>query len=228
MVPQAMQRVDSAHFSWVSCVPLALVPLAILELWRARRPAPAHPRRRSLVAGLGVLAAILLVIPQFTGWAYTDYSLQSIGRHRLAFRIERNGRIFYYGRAEVAQAAQELVDYLPKIARPGDRLFVGTTDLRKTPLSEAYLYYLLPELPPATYYIEMDPGVANAKGSRLAPDLESAEFAILSRVWNAWDEPNDSRKLGSDAANEVLRRDFCKVRSFGPGAEYVLYRRCRK
>jgi hypothetical protein len=227
MLPQGLQRVDSAHFSWVSCVPFALIPLAALELARARRPEGTRLRRRSLAAGLGVLAAVILVIPQFTAWAYTDYSLQTFGRHRLAFEIEHDGRVFYYGRDGVARAANELLTFVPTITRPGDRLFVGTTDLRKTPLSEAYLYYMLPELTPATYYIEMDPGVANAKGSGLASDLASADVAILSSVWNAWDEPNDSRKLGSDAANRVLKRDFCLVRTFGEHAEYELYRRCR-
>jgi hypothetical protein len=113
---------------------------------------------------------------------------------------------------------------VPEVAQPGDRLFVGTTDLRKTPVSEAYLYYLLPEYPPATYYIEMDPGMANAKGSGLADDLKSADIAILSTVWNDWDEPNDSRLFGSDAANKVLRRDFCLVKDYG--GLYLLYKKC--
>ncbi len=41
-------------------------------------------------------------MPQFTSWAYANYVAQSAGRHRLAWRIERNGRVFYYGREEVA------------------------------------------------------------------------------------------------------------------------------
>ena len=86
------------------------------------------------------------------------------------------------------------------IATSGDRLFVGPTDLRKTPYSDAYLYYLLPEYPPGTYYIEMDPGVANADDSRMASDLARSDIAILSGVWNDWAEPNDSRKFGSTAS----------------------------
>lgn len=135
--------------------------------------------------------------------------------HRLAFPITRNGRTFYYGRPDVADAARKLLEAVPNYAKPGDKLFVGTTDLRKTPYSDAYLYYLLPEYPPGTYYIEMDPGVANAKGSRLASDLRHSQIAILSGVWNNWSEPNDSLKFGSDAANKVLARDFCQKRTFG-------------
>ena len=214
MLPQAMQRVDSAHFAWVSCVPFAFVPVAVLELLRAWRPGWSF-RRSAVLSGAGALLAMVLVIPQFTAWAYSDYVLQTFGRHRLVFPIEHDGRTFYYGRQEVADAARELLAEVNRVSQPGDRLFVGTTDLRKTPLSEAYLYYMLPDLPPSTYYIEMDPGVANAKGSGLADDLRDAQVAILSGAWNDWSEPNDSRKLGSDAANRVLVRDFCLVGQWG-------------
>jgi hypothetical protein len=214
MVPQAMQRVDSAHFAWVSCVPFALVPVAALELLRAYAPRWSF-RNTAALSGLAAILAMTLVIPQFTAWAYSDYVLQTFGRHRLVFKIEHDGRTFYYGRKEVADAARELLAEVPKVAKPGDKLFVGTTDLRKTPLSEAYLYYMLPDNPPSTYYIEMDPGVANAKGSGLAKDLADAQIAILSGAWNDWSEPNDSRKLGSDAANKVLVRDFCLVGHWG-------------
>ena len=63
---------------------------------------------------------------------------------------------------------------------------------------------MLPELDPATHYIEMDPGVANAEGSGLADDLASADIAILSSIWDDWDEPNDSRDIGSAEAERVL------------------------
>ena len=117
-------------------------------------------------------------------------------------------------------------DAAARISKPGDRLFVGPTDMRKTPYSDAYLYYMLPDLDPATYYIEMDPGVANDKNSRLADDLRSADIVILSSVWNDWDEPNDARKFGPNLPNEILERDFCLVQKFGRGGVYELYRRC--
>jgi hypothetical protein len=214
MVPQAMQRVDSAHFGWVTCVSFAFVPIAVMEVLRNHAP-KVSVRGRALLSGVGALLVLTIVLPQFTTWGYANYVAQTFDRHRIAFKIERNGRVFYYGREEVARAAQELLAEVPKVAQPGDRLFVGTTDLRKTPLSDAYLYYLLPEFPPATRYIEMDPGVANAKGSGLAKDLRSADIAILSGVWSDWREPNDSRTLGSDAPNRVLVRDFCRVGAYG-------------
>jgi hypothetical protein len=71
----------------------------------------------------------------------------------------------------------------------------------------------------------MDPGVANKEGSRLADDVADADLVILSRVWDDWDEPNDSRAVGSDAPNEELREHFCSVGVYGDGL-YELLRRC--
>jgi len=227
LLPQAIQRVDSAHFAWVSCVPIAFLPVAVNEVLRAKTPRlRATPRR--VLAGASVLVFVLAVLPYFTARTYVDFSLQSIGVHRIAYKIEHEGRIFYYGRPEAARAANELLPVADRISKPGERLFVGPTDLRKTPYSDAYLYYMLPELDPATYYIEMDPGVANASGSGLAEDLRSADIAILSSIWNDWDEPNDARKFGPNRPNEILKRDFCLVQKFGRGGVYELYRRCNK
>ena len=40
---------------------------------------------------------------------------------------------------------------------------------------------------------------------------------MLSSIRDDWEEPNDSRKFGSDAPNDVLARDFVKVGSYGNG-----------
>jgi hypothetical protein len=214
MISQGIQRVDSAHFSWVSCVSVALLPVAVFEALRLRTHGDGRFWRRTLCA-LAIPTAVVLLFPHFTGWSYADFVAQTFGQHRLAFEISRNGRTFYYGRPDVAQSAQDLLAVVPQFAEPGDRLFVGPTDLRKTPYSDAYLYYLLPEYPPGTYYIEMDPGVANAEDSRMASDLASSDIVILSGVWNDWSEPNDSRKFGSNASTEVLHRKFCLADYFG-------------
>lgn len=81
---------------------------------------------------------------------------------------------------------------------------------------------------PPTYDIEMDPDVANRKGSKLAGDLRRSDIVILSSIWNDWSEPNDSRRFGSDVPNQVVRRDFCLVGRYGrnPAKRYELYRRC--
>jgi hypothetical protein len=170
------------------------------------------------------LAPIMLVVPAFTASTYTDYVLQTFGAHRTAYKIEHDGRVFYYGKQDRAQAAQMVIDAAAKISKPGQRLFVGPVNLRKTPYSDAYLYYMLPDLKPGTYYIEMDPGMANANDSGLDKQLASSDIAILSSIWDNWSEPNDSRKVGSDKAEKVLARDFCHVGTYL--GLYQLYRKC--
>jgi hypothetical protein len=72
----------------------------------------------------------------------------------------------------------------------------------------------------------MDPGVANANGSKLAGEVRKADFLVLSAVWDNWVEPNDSRKFGSNKPNEIVRRDFCKLGSYE--GQYELFERCAK
>jgi len=236
MMPQALQRPDATHLAWVSCVPVALLPLFVAEAVRGRWPGGRTPVEggrsvggRALAAGVGTALVVLFVVtPHFTVRTWTDLVRQSAKGEYFGFEVKRGDRNFYIGSDPISHAAQGLVDDLAARSRPGDRLFVGTADLRKTPYSDAYLYYLFPELVPATRYIEMDPGVANAPDSGLADDVASADWLVLSHVWDPWDEPNDSRQLGADAPNRVVADRFCLVGSHGaPEApSFLLYERC--
>jgi hypothetical protein len=214
IMPQALQRVDSAHFAWVGCVPFGFLPAALYDFAR---------RRAALAWSAGALAIVIFVIPAFTITRYADYTLQTFNAHRHSYKIDHDGRVFYYGKKDRAEAANEVIAAAARISKPGQKLFVGPVDLRKTPYSDAYLYYMLPRLRPGTYYIEMDP-MDTKPHSRLASDLASSDIAILSRIWDDWSEPNDSRKLGSPQTEQVLTRDFCHVGSYL--GLYELYQRC--
>jgi hypothetical protein len=225
ILPQMLQRADGTHLAWVSCVAMAFLPVAVLEVVRARRPR--WPTRTVGVVTAGALLAVVaLVIPNYTVRGYTDYALQSVGRHRLAQEISHRGRSWYAGYKSDAAPTLSLLNTVERISKPGQRLFVGPQDLRKTPYSDAFFYYLLPQLTPATYYIEMDPGVANAKDSGLADELRKSDILILSSSWRDWSEPNDSRKFGPDEPNQVVRNQFCLVGTYGP--HYQLYKRCKE
>ena len=223
ILPQALQRVDTAHFEWVACVPFGFLPVALFDVTRRRRP-DVKPVRLAQAAGAATLALVIFVVPAFTVSTWTDYTLQTFGSHRTAYRISHAGRTFYYGKPDRARAAQEVIDATVAITKPGQKLFVGPVNLRKTPYSDAYLYYMLPDLVPGTYYIEMDPGMANTDDSGLDQQLASSDVAILSSIWDNWSEPNDSRKTGSAKARQVLARDFCHVGTYH--GLYQLYRKC--
>jgi hypothetical protein len=227
LLPQAFQRPDTTHLAWVSCVTLSFLPAALAEL--LAHVGPSRVRRNAPTIAVAALALLpLVVIPHFTARTYLDLVRQSANGEVFGYPVRYEGRTFYLGAADIAPAAQRMLEEVGPQMQPGERLFVGTADLRKTPYSDAYLYYLLPELTPGTRYIEMDPGMANAPDSGLAEEVASSDWLILSHVWDAWDEPNDSRVLGPDEPNEVVRTQFCRVGDYGDGDRvfFEVFRRC--
>ncbi|MEO7571119.1 MAG: hypothetical protein ABIX10_01655 [Acidimicrobiales bacterium] len=235
LFPQALQRPDSTHLAWVGCVAFAVLPAAVIELWRAPRPTTARsassvPRASTALAIPAV--CLLVVAPFFTFRSYAEATAQTFGRRVTEGTIEHQGRQFPYKRTDAVAAVNEMLPMVDELTEPGDRLVVGPGDLRKTPYSEAFLYYLLPDLVPGTRYIEMDPGVANAPDSGLAEEIQAADVVILSTIRDDWNEPNDSLVFGPDRPNQVLREQFCLRGSYGVGpfdpdrGLYELYTRC--
>ncbi len=231
LLPQALQRADSTHLAWVSCVTFAVLPAALVELrrhWSGRVTAPPLPRALLAVAVPVVLTLVLL--PDFTWRAYADSVGQTFGHRRNADVMAHRGREFRYARPDAVTAVNAMLPRVEEISEPGETLFVGPGDLALTPYSEAFLYHLLPQLPPATRYIEMDPGVANGEDSGLAEELAAADVVILSSIRDDWNEPNDSLERGSEEPNRILEEQFCLVESYGDGlfgrGLYELYDRC--
>ncbi|HEX6421410.1 MAG TPA: hypothetical protein VFZ77_23105 [Acidimicrobiales bacterium] len=229
LLPQAVQRADTAHLSWVGCVTFGLLPAFIAEAARLR-----GARRPVAVAAPLAPLALMLLFPHFTYRWYADYVGQSFDYDRHFYSVDHRGRSFYYGRHDVGVAAEEMFADIERLTEPGDRLIVGPGDLAVTPYSESYLYFLLPQLEPGTRYIEMDPGVANAADSGLADELRGADVVILSTMYDNWHEPNTSTQRGSEEPNQVLAELYCLVDSYGdnsaaagPGRPvFELYIRC--
>jgi hypothetical protein len=228
LLPQVVQRADTAHLSWVSCVPFGLLPAFLAEAARLRGTRVAVARTAMLVP-----LALLFLFPHFTYRWYADYVAQSVNYDRVVFSVDHGGRSFYYGRRDVPVAAEAMLADVEELTEPGDKVVVGTGDLRRTPYSEAYLYYLLPDLEPGTRYIEMDPGVANAEDSGLADELRASDVVILSTMYDNWIEPNTSMDPGSDEPNQVLDELYCLHDRYGdnPAAGegrpiFELYVRC--
>lgn len=125
--------------------------------------------------------------------------------------VRVGGRDFRLAPAS-APAVQLILNAAERERRAGARtLFVGPQDLRRTSGNDIYLYYLLADLRPASYYIELDPQTANRAGSGLADDVRRADVLILDHNWDGWNEPNDSRKFGSDEPNRVVSSLFCRI-----------------
>jgi hypothetical protein len=192
-----------------------------VHVW-SRRGGPV--RIPALVATGAVAVFLLIVVPFFPLRAYGD--ALRVGAHKApgGYRITNGDHSFLFGSTDGGQSAQRVVDRLAATSHPGQRLIVGPVDLSRTVYSDAYLYALFPDLHVGTRYIEMDPGIADAKDSQLASELRHNDWLILSKLWNSWTEPNASTHHGSEAANAVVKRDYCLRLDAG---SYELLQRCR-
>jgi hypothetical protein len=227
LLTQAMQRPDSTHLLWGSVVAFPLAVCWLAEWWSQRRGEGTMAGRFGMV--LAPLAVLLVVLPFFTLRTYTMHVRQSLGTGLNGLPpglpVERGDRSYRLGDIGAWDASQRIVDDLAAQSKPGERLLVGPMDLRQTAYSDVYFYFLFPELVPATRYIEMDPGLANAPGSSLAADVESADWIILTRFWAGWIEPNTSIEFGPDDANVAVEENFCLVSSYQHDLAR-LYKRC--
>jgi hypothetical protein len=122
----------------------------------------------------------------------------------------------------VARDTGGLLDKMTSLASPGQRLFVGPADLRRTNYNDTFLYYLLPQLTPGTYFLEMNSLSANRPGSRLSADVMSADWLILDHRLDDWNEPNESSRFGPDAPNQMVQSNFELLARRG---SYDIYRR---
>jgi hypothetical protein len=225
ILPQGLQRPDSTHLTWVTCISWPFAVVAVADAVQRRRPHVSI--RTACAAGAACTLVLTYVLTSlFTFRYYVLHTRAGYGWVPSTFEIGRDGRYFYFGAPRAALASQQVVNDLDGLARPGDRLFVGPVDLSRTWYSDAVFYWLFPEMDPATYFIEMDPGLANAPRSRLAGDLASADFVILTAFWAGWREPNASMDFGSAEPNEVLAARFCQYRQYEDGL-VRLYYRCR-
>ena len=225
MLPQALQRPDSTHLAWGSCVSMAMLPCVVAEVVARGRPALA--RRAWVVAGAAMAALLFVVCPFYTYRYYLLQTRVSLGNKPGGFEVSRDGRRFYFGNEPLQRASQAAIDDLERQMQPGERLLVGPADLSRTIYSDVVFYYLFPELHPATPFIEMDPGLADREGSSLAADVASADWLILTNFWTGWYEPNASSVFGSDAPNQVVAESFC-LRGNYENALVLLYQRCEQ
>lgn len=223
VITQALQRPDTTHLAWVSGVTFPLVIAAIASMIEEVRPVWSTPRRA--LCGIGAVGVgLALVIPFFTFRTYADLVGQTFGHDRFGVPITHRDRTFYFASPETAASAQKVLDVLARESRPGQSLIVGPNDLSRTNYNDAFIYWLFPDLVPGTRYMEMDPGIANSRGSGLAEELRHTDWLVLSDSWSQWQEPNTSRDAGDPEPNRIVRDHFCEVSNAGT---FRLLRRCR-
>jgi hypothetical protein len=229
ILPQALQRPDSTHLAWVAVGSWPLLAASIVDVL-SRRPRRGHgagaPHRGAAAIGLGtVLVLMIAIAPFYTFRHYLLHTRVSAGDLPLPYLVEREGRRFWFGDAYVASALNGMIADLDELTEPGDRIIVGPADLSRTIYSDVAVYFLFPELVPATYFIEMDPGLADAEGSGLAEDIAGADFLVLTNIWTGWNEPNASSERLSQEANQAVADNFCLVQTYEENL-VMIFERC--
>lgn len=216
LTPQALQRLDGLHLAFVAFLSIGLLPLSLLLLCKR-----SHADRSEF--GVGLLVSTVLVAALVGGaapkiWtnAYGAFVAAVDPSMGSSIFLEQNGRSFPFPSRSAADVIGKLLEKLDRLSKPGERLFVGPADLRRTNNCDTFIYHLFPALQPATYFLEMNPGSANREGSRLTTDIASADWLVLDMAWDNWPENNSLSVYGPDAPNEVVRSEFSLVGQYGP------------
>src|SRR3984893_14674266 len=208
LVHYPLSRFDSGHVFNAAVISFMLLPLSVSVV--ASAMAERLRRWPTVVTGLAV---VLIAIQLF-----------KLRPGEEGVFIEQNGRSFPIAKNQLPEAGDRIVAELQRVSVAGQFLFVGPADLRRTRYCDTWIYHLFPQLPPASYFLQMDPGAANAPGSRLARDVARADWLILNPAWDVLYESNRSAAFGPDEPNQIVRAEFDLWREIGP---YLLLRNKR-
>ena len=167
--------------------------------------------RRHLAAPLALVAVVGLlfaVAPHHLG----RFTVDAFGARAATWStpsVTHAGRTLPVGDADFAADLEDVLAAVDRHTDPGDTVFVGPLDLTRTNYSETFLYFLLPDLVPASRHLEMNPGLANRDGGPLADELHDADLLVLTDRFDGWSEPNASVEPGSPEPARVVAERFC-------------------
>jgi hypothetical protein len=221
---QPYHRLDFIHLLFVAFLTVGFLPVSLLIFASAMRGQLLRPPFAGAFCA-GAAALLFLGMPSIRTGTIIALSNPLGTTSRSSFLVKRNGRDFPLLSASTAVQVEQMLEKLDLLSKPGERLFVGPADLRRTNYSDAFIYHLMPKLRPASHFIEMNPFSANAPGSRLSTDLEQADWIVLNRAWDDWPEQNRSRENGPEEPLRVVRNNFVVVEEYG---SFQLFRRKAK
>jgi hypothetical protein len=221
---QPYHRLDFIHLLFVAFLTVGFLPVSLLILASAMRRQFLRPPFAGAFSAVSATFLFLCMPSIRTGTI--DALTHPIGTPpRRSFFVKRNDRSFPLLSSSTAVVVEQMLEKLDRFSKPGERLFVGPADLRRTNYSDAFIYHLVPKLRPASRFIEMNPFSANGPGSRLSSDLEQADWIVLNRAWDDWPEQNRSRENGPEEPLRVVENNFILVEEYG---SFELFRRKAK
>ena len=212
LLPSALQRADAAHILPGAAIAIGLSPIVgrvLLDL----RPG------RMLSLGMAATAAVIGI--GFAHAAATIVRAQARSAGESGVEVEVGERSFRLSDPAAASDLRALLAEIQAGTNAGDSIFVGPADLSRTVYSDSFVYYLLPELVPASFYTELNPGTANAEDTELPDELDDADVLLLTDRWRA--DTAAAAEAGSTAAREIVDGRFCPLARSG---SYEVLSRC--
>ena len=179
-------------------------------------------RKDAILATAVVVIFVDAFVPEISGYFRYEFIAALRNETPKAVFIAKHGRSFPISSDQGAVVLAKMLDRLDALASPGDRLFVGPADLRRTNYNDTFIYYMMPQLQPATYFLEMNPQSANRPNSRLTADVASADWLVLDHVLDVSTEKKESMKFASDRPMGVIQQKFALCARYGP---WDLYRK---
>jgi hypothetical protein len=219
LVPYFLERAGLGHIVPLSTVAIGLLPLTVIVHGRELAPAPTRLLTR-LVAPAAIALGLVTAALGGVALAHRETIANLTGRGSIRSEDVRFGARSFPIDRRFAPEIQAVLNVVSRYSRPGQRLYVGATDMRQSAYNDTFLYYLLPQLTPASYYMELDPQSAN-HGTRLASELPRANILILTSRHDVA-HPTGTF-VGNTKAPEVLAKLFCA--RFRRGT-YVIFTRC--
>jgi hypothetical protein len=222
MGPFALTKLDEPHVVISSLVVLAMLPAAALVLVRGdilQRPAAPGARGFALAAVCIVMFFACAEAIRFP--VYHQAKELLTGSREPTYPVTNAGRSFPLANPQQAEGAQAMITALNQLARPGASLFVGPQNLRTagTP-NDVFLYFLLPRLKPASYFMQVDLHTINRPSNHFPRELLRANFLVLE----ASPPTAPATELGPPTTNQIVATRFCLKAESGT---YRLYERCR-
>ena len=213
-VPQLLQRPSPNHIRFVGVIIFTSLLINVASSLKKRAS--------GVLVSAAIFSILVIVAPYHFGKAFGDVYHQLFTSEE-AITLEHGGRSISVEEDSYRQEVESLFKELDSVARTGESVFIGPVDLTKTNYSETWLYHLLPDYVPASYHLEMNPGLANRDDGHLAKDIRDANWLILSSRFDGWNEPNSSVDSGSFEAGKVVQEQFCLIYQ---STNYSLFESC--
>ena len=214
------------HVANAEILALAATPAAVIELLtllpERRIPRLLRYHRGWVAPGVACFTIVCLLVPGFIRDNLKAEVDLAIGRDH-SYLVSFHGRDFRMATPQIAHNVLAAVETANRVAPPGGSLLVAPSDMRRTDANDPFIYYLLPRLRPAAFFIELDPPDSKP-GSGLAAAVLRANVLILDSHFNGLVANNGTKVFGSDVPNEIVKRDFCLRGRYGT---FQVLTRCR-